>query len=52
MGDGVVSVDTQRHQDVCAAVGDCSLQEFDQLAGGISGTPLNRDAPHNIREYI
>ena len=49
MGDGVVSVDAEGHQDVGGGVGDHHLQEPDQLAGQQAGLPGHRHLPHDVR---
>ena len=48
MGDGVVSVDAERHQDVGGAVGDQQLAELDHPAGGEAGLPRDGELPPNV----
>ena len=49
VGDCVVSVDAEGHQDVGRGVGDDHLEEPDQLAGQQSGLPGHGDLPHDVR---
>ena len=49
VGDGVVSVDAEGHQDVGGGVGDHHLEEPDQLAGQQAGLPGHRHLPHDVR---
>ena len=48
MGDGVVSVDAERHQDVGRGVGDDHLEEPDELAGQQPGLPGHGHLPHDV----
>lgn len=52
MGYGVVSVNAQGDQDICARIGDARLQKLDQLAGHVTGPPLDGDAPHNVGQHV
>lgn len=52
MGDGVVSVDAERHEDVGGGVGDAGLEELDGFAGDISGIPWDSRTPDDIREHV
>ena len=49
MGDGVVSVDAERHQDVGGGVGDDHLEEPDELAGQQPRLPRHGHLPHDVR---
>ena len=48
MGDGVVSVDAQRHQDVGRGIGDHHLEEPDELAGQEPRLPGHRHFPNDV----
>ena len=49
MGDGVVSVDAERHQDVGGGVGDDHLEEPDELAGQQPRLPRHGHLPDDVR---
>ena len=49
MGDGVISVDAERDEDVGGAVRDEALHEADGLAGEDARLPAHRDLPDDVR---
>lgn len=52
MGDGVVSVDGQRHQDVGGGVRHHGLQEADDLAKDVAGVPGHRNPPGDVSGHV
>ena len=48
VGDGIVPVDAERHQDVGGAVGDQQLAELDHPAGGEASLPGDGELPTDV----
>ena len=51
VGDGVISVDAERHQDIGRCIGDDHLEEPDELAGQQPGLPGHGHLPHDVRGH-